>query len=868
MLNAHRFDQDNGHRSFQLPGAKPHYTPDRPVQLLHIALDLALDLEQRTGQGTCTLTLRPIRHGLQRLTLDAVNQRIQSVMVAGQPQGFDYDGEHLQVYLSTPPAGDQPFDLIITYRLEQPQRGLYFIAPDRDYPTKPLQVWTQGEDEDSRYWFPGLDYPGQLVTSEIRVRVPQPYQAIANGDLISQQTLEADTTYHWHQRQVHPPYLLALAVGDFDCLEDRWQDIPLTYYVEKGQGHQAQLTMGKTPRMMAFLSDRYGYPYPFSKYAQVCAADFIFGGMENTSLTILTDRCLLDDRAALDHRNSEMLVLHELAHQWFGDLLVINHWSHAWVKEGMATYAEILWTEAEYGADEAAYYRLGEARSYLEEDKSRYRRPMVTHIYREAIELYDCHIYEKGAWVYHMTRAVLGEELFWKAIRHFVQTQAHQTVETIDLLRAIDHTTGHNLRPLFDQYVLRGGHPDYGVTYGWDGESHLAKLTVTQTQAKADDPSGLFDLRLPLGFGYLETVDNGEPQVRWRSLTLHLHAYQQTLYFPLEQRPDFISFDQGNHYLKTVTLDYPLPELKAQLRYDPDPLSRIQAATALAKKASLEAVQALAAALQQDPFWGVRAEVAKQLATVPLDQVQPLLIEALADPEARVRRAVAQALGEVKTQASYKALRALVKQGDPSYQVEAAALTALGQVGAADWAGEARQAKTLQRLATVLAGPPGWNEVVRCGAIAALKSFKSSPQALDLLLRHTVAGTPQPLRLAAIRALGPISTGQSQADQDRILERLGAIARESFFLTQVAVVTALEAMVTPRALPLLQSLADQTQDGRVRRRAEEAIQTVQGAIGRDASLEKLRQSLEELQQTHQELKSRLADLEARSTAPS
>jgi aminopeptidase N len=154
--------------------------------------------------------------------------------------------------------------------------------------------------------------------------------------------------------------------------------------------------------------------------------------------------------------------------------------------------------------------------------------------------------------------------------------------------------------------------------------------------------------------------------------------------------------------------------------------------------------------------------------------------------------------------------------------------------------------------------------VVRCGAIAALKSFKSSPQALDLLLRHTVAGIPQPLRLAAIRALGPISTGQSQGHQDRILERLGAIAREPFFLTQMAVVAALEAMVNAQALTLLQSLADQTRDGRVRRRAEEAIQTVQGAIGKDPSLETLRQTLEELKQTHQEMKSRLADLEARA----
>jgi aminopeptidase N len=208
--------------------------------------------------------------------------------------------------------------------------------------------------------------------------------------------------------------------------------------VEKGKEQEARISMGKTPRMIEFFSEKYGYSYPYPKYAQVCVDDFIFGGMENTSTTLLTDRCLLDERAALDNRGTESLVAHELAHQWFGDLVVIKHWSHAWLKEGMASYSEIMWTDHEYGAEDAAYYRLNEARNYLDEDSSRYRRPMVTHVYREAIELYDRHLYEKGACVYHMIRAELGDDLFWKAVATFVNDNAHKTVETVDLLRAIE----------------------------------------------------------------------------------------------------------------------------------------------------------------------------------------------------------------------------------------------------------------------------------------------------------------------------------------------------------------------------------------------------------------------------------------------
>lgn len=866
MPNVHRSDADhNGYKSFELPGARPHYTPDRPGQVEHIALDLTLDLVRQRCEGTCTLKLRPVRSNIDRLTLDAVNLQIQTVKVGSVQQDFDYDGEQLHIRLKQPTQVGKEVTLAISYRVEQPQRGIYFIAPDQHNPDKPVQVWTQGEDEDSRFWFPCFDYPGQLSTSEIRVRVPQPYQAVSNGELVETLEEEEFKVYHWVQKQVHPTYLMALAVGDFDVIKDQWQGIDVSYYVERGRQDQAQRTMGKTPQMIGFFSEKYGYPYAFAKYAQICAADFIFGGMENTSCTLLTDRCLLDERAALDNRNSESLVAHELAHQWFGDLLVINHWSHAWVKEGMATYSEVMWTEREYGAEEAAYYRLEAARSYFSEDRSRYRRPMVTHIYREAIELYDRHIYEKGACVYHMIRTALGDELFWQAIQTFVQTHAHQTVETIDLIRAIERTTGRNLRPLFDQYVFRGGHPDYKVAYSWDGDSNLAKLTVTQSQVKEGDTSsrsGLFDLKIPIGFGYVggNTAQTAELTL----VTVRIHEREQSFFFPLAKKPDFISFDVGNHMLKTVKLDYPMAELKAQLRYDPDPLSRIEAASAIAKKGGLEAVTTLTQALQQEAFWGVRVEVADQLASIHLDQAVAGLLQGLQDENANVRRAVVEALSDWKTAASYKALKEIVEQGDPSYYVEAAAIRSLGKVGIATIGGKAKDKKTIKLLEAILKERAGWNEVVRSGAIAALSQFTTSAAALDLILTYSEPDVPQALRLAAVRALGAISLGQTKPNLTRILERLESIAREPFFLTQISAVSALGAMEVSQAMTILQTLAEQTADGRVRRRAEEAAARVQRAMGKDQAVQKLQQEVDELKKANQDLKSRLETLEAKA----
>lgn len=859
------FDTDNGSRkSFELPGARPHYNPDRPGQVEHIFLDLALDIPSQSYCGTCTIHLNPVRDGIDTLRLDAVDLHIDEVHVNQVAQAFDYDSEQLQVRLSKGTQAQQTLILTITYHVEQPRRGLYFITPTKDYPHKPTQVWTQGEDEDSRYWFPCFDYPGQLATSEIRLRVPKPYIAISNGVLIATQE-EADAKiYHWSQKQVHPTYLMTIAVGDFAELQDEWQGIPVTYYVEKGREADARRTMGKTPKMIAFFSETFGYAYPYPKYAQVCVEDFIFGGMENTSTTLLTDRCLLDERAALDNRAAEALVAHELAHQWFGDLVVIKHWSHAWIKEGMATYSEVLWTNLEYGAADAAYYRLNETRNYLAEDASRYRRPIVTHIYREAIELYDRHLYEKGACVYHMIHAELGDALFAQAVHTFVQDNAHKTVETVDLLRAIDKATGRNLQFLFDQYVFRGGHPDYKVAYSWDGDSHLAKITVTQTQAKNGDNGSkneLFDLRIPIGFGFGKTEN---AQASLKTFTVRIHEREQTFYFPLEEKPSFISFDVGNHTLKTVVLEYPVAELKAQLQQAADPIDRIFAAEALAKKGGLEAVKALSAALQQEPFWGVRVEVAKQLASIKLDQVFDGLLTGLQDPDARVRRSVVEALANLKTKASYDALKRIAEQGDASYYVEAAAISGLCNVASVKLDGESQEADALNLMRSILQERSGWNEVIRGGAVSGLSKLKTSEAALDLILEYTTAGVVQALRLPAIRALGAISSGQNNVNLERILNRLDELASESLFLTQVAVVAALGQMETAKAIGILQALADQTPDGRVRRMAEEAVQRVQKAIGKDQAVKKLQEELEQLKKDNQDLKSRLENLEAKA----
>jgi aminopeptidase N len=833
------------YKSFSLPGAKPQYNPDKPGLVEHISLNLDLDLEAESLGGQCQVRLVTLEEGVRSLTLDAVHMTIGRVYLGkSQDLTFSHDGQRVYLTLPEGVARGTALEITLEYGVEKPQRGIYFIKPNDHYPNKPVQVWTQGEDEDSRFWFPCFDYPGQLATSEITITVPKPYQAISNGVLAKVTETKKTKTYHWKQEQVHPTYLMTLVVGTFAEIQDEWDGIAVPYYVTPGREEDAQRTMGKTPRMIQLFSEKFGVRYPFPRYAQVCVDDFIFGGMENTSCTVLTDRCLLDEQAAKEYCWSEDLVAHELVHQWFGDLVVIKHWSHAWIKEGAASYFEALWREHEYGQEDADYFRYLDTHSYFDEDSQRYRRPIVTNIYKEAIELYDRHLYQKGATVYHMLRHSLGETGFFRFIQTFLEDNRHRTVETVDLLRAIEKATGRNMLPLFEQYVFKGGHPEFKVSYSWDQEGSYAKVTVQQTQT-VNDLTVLFDLKIPVSFNFSDGTNKLFP--------LHIHQTEQTFCFPLETKPLFFSFDPRNHILKTVALEVSVEDLKAQLQNDSDVLGRIFAAQALAKKSSPSVVQALESVLLDETvFWGVRAEVANALAEAKRDYAYDALRQALPlVQEDRVCKAILTALATDPTAKTFNAVEPFTK-GVPSYFVRAAAARTVGKTKHED---------AYKVLKKVLEKQDSWNEMVRAAAIDGLAELKDDDKARNLLIAKTALGTPQPLRLAAIRALGRWGEGKDDA---KVLQRLADIAKEGFFLTRLATIASLKSLQSPKALALLHQIASNDPDGRVERTALEAIEGLRASVAQGEEVKKLREAMEELQKNNQELKSRLDILESKS----
>ncbi|HEY5955356.1 MAG TPA: M1 family metallopeptidase, partial [Polyangiaceae bacterium] len=409
----------NAPSRFVLTGTERKYERARPFQLRHQALDITLLVESRSIDARATLDFARVDPSATVLELDAIAFELESVRWLegdlARDAAFAYDGNRISIDV---PLEVTEGTLEIDYRAT-PRRGLYFLAPDPQVPERPHQVWSQCQDEDARHWFPCHDAPHMKLTSEVLVTVPVDWVALSNGTCIESEIGCEDGTasmYHFRLDRPHPSYLVTLVAGQFSILEDRpaelasGKHVPVRYYVPVGRESEAWRSLADTPSMIELFSRLTGLEYPFDSYSQVVVADFVFGGMENTTATTLYEHVLLDERAAIDV-DSRSLVAHELAHQWFGDTLTCRDWHEAWLNEGFATYFEHVERESRLGRHEYDWSVLRDLESYLEEFNHSYDRPIVCREYQAPIDLFDRHLYEKGSLVLHMLRRRLGDSV-------------------------------------------------------------------------------------------------------------------------------------------------------------------------------------------------------------------------------------------------------------------------------------------------------------------------------------------------------------------------------------------------------------------------------------------------------------------------
>jgi len=650
------------------------YTRSHDYHLVHQRIEVRnFDWDSTSFDGRVTTTLVALRPGLDSVILDAGSRLVVARIADGRGATLrsDRHGDTLVVYPARPIAFHDTLRCVIDYHAPlENGKGLTFIQPEGQE-HRPRQIWSQGEDHNNHFWFPTYDFPNDKMTWELVATVPQQYTVVSNGTLVADRKLPGAThSVTWRQDLPSSTYLVSLIVAPLVKVADHWHAIPVDYYVYHADSNRARRLFAVTPDMIDVYSRLTGLSYPWAKYAQTTVADF-FGGMENVSATTLVD-WLPDERAYLDRPWYQwILIPHELAHQWFGDYVTTENWANMWLNEGFAEFMPGQYWSAKLGRHAEEDYYLDEYRQYRQIDARR-RMPLAAPG--------SNNIYPKGALVLRMLREYLGPERFWVALHLYLTRHALGNATSDDLRQAVLDATGENLDGFWSEWIYGAGHPAFTVTAAYDTAARTLALSVKQTQRDSALPTGdstapryrtaaVFHMPLSIRVG-----TPGGDVVRRVQLTSREQAVS---FSALAGPPTMVVFDDGNTVLKELTFDQPTSWLATQLERDADLWNREWVIAELAKRpADATALAALARAATVADYFLTRAQAVEALARFPAAGAAAPLAAALRDTAAQVRRMAITTLGRLGGARAAELARTTWRT-DPSYEVRAAALTAL-----------------------------------------------------------------------------------------------------------------------------------------------------------------------------------------------
>jgi len=845
----------NGRVPFAPPGTPPQFAPDTTFVSEAMRLELHLDAKQERAWGTTTHSCRAQARDLREIKFHARGLDIGRVQVDAQTARFDNTGEHVIVTLPKARKTGDTFRVSIAHSVTRPPAGLYFTTPDKAYPKRFHTVWSQGQDEDSRYYFPCLDHPNYKQKTEALLYVPKGWFALSNGDLVKHQRAVTASEDLWHYALDLPysTYLFSVVAGDFAAHKESWKDVDVRWFVQRGREKEGRNSFGRTADMVRCFSQFTGVKYPYKQYSQIAVPDFVFGGMENFTVTTQTDLTLHDDRAHLDF-SSDDLVSHELAHSWFGNLVTCRSWAHAWLHESFATYLEAVYKREADGKDEADYHLLQDAEAYFAEDR-RYRRPLVTQRFEIPIDMFDAHLYPGGAVRLRHLHTLLGDDGFRGALKVYLERHRFSVAETVDLARAVQTVTGENYDWWFHQWIFSAGYPSLEIGYTWKEEDRLAEITVKQTarleDGSAEDKHKPF-FRLPAKVAF---VVNG----RRIGYPLRIEGEETKALFRLEAKPTLVLFDPDYECpVKAVKFTKPQDLLLTQLTNADNVVQRIDAAAALADKPNFKAIDALARQLQRDKFWGVQVRIARALGKIGGHAARAALLAALKLPHPKARRAVVEALGYFKDDPeAAAALTRKARQGDASYYVEAEVLRALGRC----------KAPGTRRFLELALNKNSHADVIRQAAYDGLTEL-ADPKTFPLVEKGARYGAPPQARAAALRSAGELGKRHASLRKPA-LDLMASVAEHRHnpagtFRGKMAALRALENLGDLEALPLLRRVQEREADGRIVRLARNVATAVRQGASKPQELATFRSDLDATVKENKALRDRLDTLEQKA----
>ncbi|MCS7012743.1 MAG: M1 family aminopeptidase [Chloroherpetonaceae bacterium] len=509
----------------------------RPIDILHYALSLRLTMRDGRLQGVNRIHICSWVNELPRISLSAAALVIDSVQLpTGERLSFQHQGDSLHVILPVPAQQGDTMTLMVHYHTNAGRRGYYFYTA-QESGSEPI-AYTMSQPYDARYWMPCLDEPDDKATAEISITVPRGFIAASIGRLTHVEQQGEETTYHWATQCPVATYLMCVTVSRYVVLRETYrrarqgetpdgravaslQDtLPIEHYVWREDSLNAVGFFQNLRRMIEVCETTFGIPYPFEKYGQAAVRPFRYGGMEHQTLSTLNRNLLWN----------ENLIVHELAHQWWGDMVTCESWRDLWLNEGFATYTEALWQEYLNGKEGLRRYMRARIRPHL----------WQTSIYNPS-PLFGDVVYGKAAWVLQMLRGLMGDERFRALLKQYGERHKFGNANTAAFQQIAEEIYGGKLDWFFQQWIFGTGIPK--LEYAWQKRQEASGWRVTvrirQTQAEP-----VFKLPMELQLYAADGKAVFKRTMESRDTTFVLHAASE---------PQMLVLDEDEWILKDAT---------------------------------------------------------------------------------------------------------------------------------------------------------------------------------------------------------------------------------------------------------------------------------------------------------------------------
>ncbi len=379
--------------------------------------------------------------------LDAVNMKFMHVALNGKAVNYNNDGKKLVVFSDF--KSNQSYDISFVF-FASPKKAMYFLGWENSGRN---QIWTQGQGKYTSNWLPSIDDVNDKIEFDLKFVAPKGYEVVSNGKLISKTDVSGNNLWTFDMSKPMSSYLVAVAVGEYNLkTESSKSGIPLEYYYYPEDSLKVEPTYRYSRRMFDFLEDEIGFAYPWKNYKQVPVHDFLYAGMENTSLTIFSDAFVVDS-IGFNDKNYVNVNAHELAHQWFGDLVTAKSGKHHWLQEGFATYYALL-AERDVFGDDYYYFKLYE--SVIELGRQDISGSGTSLLNPKSSSLT---FYQRGAWVLHALRDKVGDVVFKQAVENYLEKHQFASVETSDFIREVERLHGRSLSTFVNLWIVQKTFP-------------------------------------------------------------------------------------------------------------------------------------------------------------------------------------------------------------------------------------------------------------------------------------------------------------------------------------------------------------------------------------------------------------------------